>query len=127
MTKKEEVTGGDAGLFIAGIMLGVLFTIIVVGIFGFFDSPMDSFGFAKDDLAKYHVLKHYPEYENCNFKYLSSVQIDCEQGIAGVEVFCGNEINRDGMSELINNPDLTLCFDEVDFDKVLKDMLSECK
>lgn len=125
MTKKEDEA------FCFGIVVGVVLIAFIGGMLlwgsGAFDNPIDELDLDKDAIATTHILKYYPEYENCSFQYKEFREIECEPRIPGVEVFCDQTEDRDGMNVLGNNPSLTLCFDEITIEEIFQDIVSNYK
>ncbi len=117
--------------FFGGLIFGVFITMVLGGMFlslgGAFDSPMTELELDKDVIAETHVLKYYPEYDNCSFQYKESNEIECELYIPGVEVFCKDVDDRDGMNVLGTDPTLTLCFDDITIEEIFKNIVSDYK
>lgn len=110
---------------IFGIVLGAVILITILGICGVLDNKVDRLDLDEDLLAKYHVLQYYPEYENCSVRYLDADEIACEWGVSGTKVFCKDIEDRDGMSVLGTTEDLTICFDEIEMNDILDNLLEE--
>jgi|AntAceMinimDraft_18_1070375.scaffolds.fasta_scaffold69324_2 hypothetical protein len=67
----------------------------------------------EDTLAEYHVLKYYPEFENCTIVY-----DHIRKGIYGTKVYCGNYEkleSLDGMRVVEESriPTKELIFDDI--------------
>ena len=131
MTQKKYTADECNQSLYMGFILGSIVIIVLGGIvlaaFGAFNNPIDELNLNKDAIASTHVLKYYPEYENCSIRYIEANKIDCELQIPGVEVYCQQVEDRDGMNVLGNNPSLTLCFDEITIEEVFKDIISNYK
>ncbi len=112
-------------VMIIGITIGAYALTLILAFSGAFDSPVTELELDKDLLAEYHILNYYPEYENCSFKYKGHNQIDCDEGVDGVDVFCSGVEHRDGMSVLDSNADLTLCFDDIELEDILKEIVKD--
>jgi len=75
----------------------------------------------KDTLAEYHVIKYYPEFENCTIVYDF---IDYEGN--GAKIYCGEYENlesRDGMSpvEESRSPTKELLFKDIKLKEIYWD------
>ncbi len=117
--------GDESALLICGFMLGAFLLFSILGIFGVLDNKVNRLDLDKDLLARYHVLKYYPEYENCSIDYLEADEVACELGIDGARLFCGDIKNKDGMSILGNSADLIICFDKIEMKDIVDDILEE--
>ena len=105
----------------------LVWMMMLLWVCGVFDNPIDELDLSRDEIAATHVLKYYPEYENCSFSYKKANEIECELYVPGVEVSCGQVDNRDGMNVLSSNPGVTLCFDEITIQEIFQNIISEYK
>ena len=113
----------DWGLFLMGVLSTIVITILILGLCGSFNIPMDKLDIDKNELAKSHVIQYYPEYKDCRFEYKSPQNIGCGDYISGVKIYCSDTENKDGMNVLKDDPSLTLCFDDITLDEILDNIL----
>ena len=101
-----------------GTMIGLVVTILIIGITGGFDKPYEKLDISEDDLARYHVIKYYPEYENCSITYESIRQSGLRMEY-GAKIYCNLTDNRDGMK--VNRgiePTIELIFKDITMDEI---------
>ncbi len=121
----EECNNSGDYLF-WGLFIGIVISLVLFGLVVGFESPVNKLDLDEEDLARYHVLNHYPEYENCSIKYLEPWQIECkEKNAGGVKVYCDSVSDRDGMDVLVDSSTVTLCFNDLDLEDVVKDIVKE--
>ena len=121
----DRWTGRDIFLL---IILTILTTILILGIIlavsGKFDKPLDKLDIDKDTLAKEHVIKYYPEYEDCNVKY-HSILWDNGYSYEGVEIYCDKLSNRDGLKvSMQEEPTEILFFDGITLEEIFTNKIN---
>lgn len=134
MTKKKQIEEEycDKGFmdFIGGIFVGCLIIGTILFFSGGFDSTLDKLDLSEDALAEYHVLKYYPEYENCSIIYDTDLKSDCRSCpiVPGVSVYCGEKDNRDGMKihrESIATIEIE--FSDITLEEILENIVEQYK
>jgi len=124
----EEEYEYSAQIILVGIVVGLvvtILTILTIGITGGFDKTYEKLDISEDDLARYHVIKYYPEYENCSITYESIRQSGLRMEY-GAKIYCNLTDNRDGMK--VNRgiePTIELIFEDITMDEILRNIVSE--
>ena len=117
----EEEYEYSAQIILVGIVVGLvvtILTILTIGITGGFDKTYEKLDISEDDLARYHVIKYYPEYENCSITYESIRQSGLRMEY-GAKIYCNLTDNRDGMK--VNRriePTIELIFKDITMDEI---------
>lgn len=128
MAKKKEIylTEGEGfGFVIIGFLLGCFVLTFALFAFGAFEEPYKKLGVSEDSLARYHVLKYYPEYENCSIVY-DLIDSDGWTNKYGAKVYCNSIDNRDGMRVNIENqPTIELIFEDITLEQIFKELIEE--
>ncbi len=108
---------------IALMLVASGFTILFLGLFGAFHTPISELDISKDSLANYHVKEYYPEFENCTVEYDSCTNRQVfEPCIDGANVFCNVLDNRDGMKvKKESSPTQVLIFEDQQLEEILLD------
>ncbi len=119
----------EEGCLIAfGFFIGAGILALILGLCGVLDGEADRLDLNKDSLARYHVLKYYPEYSNCSMEYVYDLKRDCRTCPVtnGVQIFCEDKKDKDGMRILREkNPTIEIEFKDIDFKDILGDILEE--
>ncbi len=118
--------------FVWGLLLGCFISLFVIlglmGVSGDFDYIEDQLDLDRDDLARYHVLKYYPEYENCSITYEYNLEKPrlISPVIRGARVSCGVSEDRDGM-KIVKGSSKTVDieFEDVSFKEIIKEIVKE--
>ena len=113
-TKQKWLWSVIVVFFTCTLMVSILFYI------GVFENPIEKLNL-EDDLASKHVLKYYPEFENCSIQYDECAGSGnfCKKG---VEIYCSGLEDRDGLrTQRDKHPTEVLYFDDI----TLKDILIE--
>ena len=111
----------EFGIFILGFVLGagvLAMILLACGVFSNSYLAQD-----KDELADIHIKHYYPEYNNCSIIYKEAKEIECEWGTDGAFVYCDENANRDGMSNLGTKHE-TICFDDIKLRDIYKNKLN---
>ena len=117
MKTNQEKTFGTIIFFV-----GVVLTLLVLGLFGAFDSPSEELDIDEQFLAKSHILNYYPEFENCSITYSSCV---CGEDFfspckAGVKIYCDENLDdRDKLKvKKENKPNEIICFEDITIEEL---------
>jgi len=124
--KYEEESGFGEAEFFLGVFMGAILIILILAITGEFNKPYEQVGISEDTLARYHVLKYYPEYEDCSITY-GAINSNCGfNDCPGAIVSCNKIDKRDGMRvNLETQPTIELIFEDITLNDIFKDLLRE--
>ena len=122
----EEYSNFDEASFFTGILLSVILLTVIITITGGFNKSYEQVGISEDTLARYHVLKYYPEYEDCSITY-GAINSNCGfNDCPGAIVSCNKIDKRDGMRvNLETQPTIELIFEDITLNDIFKDLLRE--
>lgn len=113
MKMKKQTSDFGAFMFIVGVVL----TVLVLWLFGVFNSPYKELNINDQYLARSHILSYYPDFENCSITYSSCA---CDENFlnpckAGVEVYCEEILDdRDNLKvKKETKPNEIICFEGI--------------
>lgn len=124
MTKKKtEQVNDDEGLMVVMFFLGLIVA-SAVWIFIYYcvivDNPIDDLDLDKNQIAREYVLIHYPEYQNCSIEWDSYIR-NSGWNVEGVNIYCGEVYNRDGLEVIRENePTIQIAFEDVTLEEAFK-------
>ncbi len=119
-------TSSVVGAIVLIVIASLFLFSVILALCGAFDSLIEKLNIDKDALVKEHVLKHYPEYEDCNIKYDNCIGDGYGHCSEGVKIYCNKLNNRDGLKvSTKTEPTEVLYFDDLTLEDILLEKINE--
>jgi hypothetical protein len=127
---KDKHEEGSLWSGVIGLFIGMILLSIILLCCGVFDPAFNKLDLDEDKLSEYHVLKYYPEYENCSIIYDSDLKSDCNSCpiVQGVSIYCEEKDDRDGMKiHRERTATIEIEFSKITLEDIFEDILQQYK